>query len=148
MTWLHKFFGLFFIPALGRVKSAQQLISTVLPFHPLYFPCLEIRQIGFYVVLCLAPKFQFPNTVKKKLAKKDQKREFLLKYIIFLLLYDCWCISFLYCHIPNAGPEYALEHLVKICIFHPKCIILSENVSEGRRRIFSKYFKNHRTFPL
>ena len=38
MTWLHKFFGLFFIPANGWAKSAQQLISTVLPFHPLYFP--------------------------------------------------------------------------------------------------------------
>ena len=37
MTWLHKFFGLFFIPANGQAKSAQQLISTVLPFHPLYF---------------------------------------------------------------------------------------------------------------
>ena len=36
----------------------------------------------------------------------------------------------------------------KTCIFHPKCIILSKNVSEGRRRIFSKYFKNDRTFPL
>ena len=41
MTWLHKFFGLFFIPANGRAKSAQQLISTVLPFHPLYFPWLR-----------------------------------------------------------------------------------------------------------
>ena len=38
MTWLHNFFGLFFIPAASRAKSAQQLISTVLPFHPLYFP--------------------------------------------------------------------------------------------------------------
>ena len=38
MTWLHKFFGQFFIPANSRAKSAQQLISTVLPFHPLYFP--------------------------------------------------------------------------------------------------------------
>ena len=33
MTWLHKFFGPFFIPANGQAKSAQQLISTVLPFH-------------------------------------------------------------------------------------------------------------------
>ena len=33
-TWLHKFFGLFFIPPNGRAKSAKQLISTVLPFHP------------------------------------------------------------------------------------------------------------------
>ena len=41
MTWLHKFFGLFFIPANGWGKSAQQLISTVLPFHPLYFPWLQ-----------------------------------------------------------------------------------------------------------
>ena len=38
MIWLHNFFGLFFIPAASRAKSAQQLISTVLPFHPLYFP--------------------------------------------------------------------------------------------------------------
>ena len=103
-------------------------------------------------MLCFAwhPQFQFPNAVKKKSAKKDLKRAFLLKYIIFLHLYDCWCISpsYIYCHIPNAGPGSALEHLVKTCIFHPKCIILSENVSEGRRRISNKYFKNHRTFPL
>ena len=38
MTWLHTFFGLFLIPADGRAKLAQQLILTVLPFHPLYFP--------------------------------------------------------------------------------------------------------------
>ena len=41
MLWLHKFFGLFFIPVNGRAKSAQQLIFTVLPFHPLYFPCTK-----------------------------------------------------------------------------------------------------------
>ena len=41
MTWLHKFLGLFFIPADGRAKSAQQLISTVLPFQPLYFSWLS-----------------------------------------------------------------------------------------------------------
>ena len=34
---LHKLFGLFFIPADGRAKSAQQLISTMLPFHPPIF---------------------------------------------------------------------------------------------------------------
>ena len=33
------FFGLLFlIPANGRAKSTQQLISTVLALHPLYFP--------------------------------------------------------------------------------------------------------------
>ena len=37
MTWLHKFFGLFFIPADSQAKSAQQLISTVLPFTPYIF---------------------------------------------------------------------------------------------------------------
>ena len=38
MTWLHTFFwSVFFIPADGRGKSAQQLISTVLPFHPRIF---------------------------------------------------------------------------------------------------------------
>ena len=31
-----------FIPVNGRAKSAQQLISTVLPFHPLYFPWLQV----------------------------------------------------------------------------------------------------------
>ena len=31
-------FGQFFIPADSRDQSAQQLISTVLMFHPLYFP--------------------------------------------------------------------------------------------------------------
>ena len=29
--------------------------------------------------------------------KKDLKRAFLPRYIIFLHLNDCWCISFLYC---------------------------------------------------
>ena len=38
MTWLHELFGLFFIPADGKAKSAQQLILTVLPFPNLYFP--------------------------------------------------------------------------------------------------------------
>ena len=33
-----QFFGLFFSPANGQAKFAQQLISTVLPFHPLFFP--------------------------------------------------------------------------------------------------------------
>ena len=40
-TWLRRFFGLFFIPANGRAKFVQQLISTVLPFHPLYFLWLQ-----------------------------------------------------------------------------------------------------------
>ena len=31
-------FGLFFITADGRAKLAQQQFSTMLPFHPLYFP--------------------------------------------------------------------------------------------------------------
>ena len=35
MTWLHNFFGLFFIPADGQAKSAQQLISMVLAFNRL-----------------------------------------------------------------------------------------------------------------
>ena len=34
MTWLHKFFGLFFIPADNQAQSAQQLFLKVLPFHP------------------------------------------------------------------------------------------------------------------
>ena len=38
ITWLHKFVALFSIPADSQAKLAQQLISTVLPFHPLYFP--------------------------------------------------------------------------------------------------------------
>jgi hypothetical protein len=41
MTWLHKFFGLFFITDDSRAKSAQQLILTVLPFHSLYFPSFD-----------------------------------------------------------------------------------------------------------
>ena len=45
MTWLHKFFGLFFIPANGLAKSAQQLILTVLPFLPLYFPWYSWQQL-------------------------------------------------------------------------------------------------------
>ena len=40
MTWLHKIFGLFFIPANGRAKSAQQLISMVLPFDS--FPYMHL----------------------------------------------------------------------------------------------------------
>ena len=54
MTWLHKFFGLFFIPANGRAKSVQQLI-TMLPYHPLYFPRIKslkkrkkLLSINFY----------------------------------------------------------------------------------------------------
>ena len=35
-------FWLFFIPA----KSAQQLISTVLPFHHLYFPCPSLFSVA------------------------------------------------------------------------------------------------------
>ena len=45
--WLHKFIGLFFIPADGQSKSAQQLISTVLPFHPLYFSCVIPKLLFF-----------------------------------------------------------------------------------------------------
>ena len=37
MMWLPMIFALFFIPADGRVKSAQQRILTVLPFQLLYF---------------------------------------------------------------------------------------------------------------
>ena len=37
MTWLQELFGLVFILADGRAKSAQQLILTVLPFHPYIF---------------------------------------------------------------------------------------------------------------
>ena len=113
------------------------------PKQPFDLPALycnvwKLGKLGFMLCFAWHPQFPFPNAVKKKFKKKkDLKRTFLLKYIIFLHLYDCWCISFQYCHIPNAGPESALEHLVKIRIFHPKCIILSENVSEGRRRIFS-----------
>ena len=50
MTWLHKFFGLFFIPADGRAKPAQQLISTMLPFYPLYFPTLHAPNFVFVAV--------------------------------------------------------------------------------------------------
>ena len=42
MLWLHKFFEVFFIPAYGQAKSAQQLILKVLPFHPLNFPYTEL----------------------------------------------------------------------------------------------------------
>ena len=37
MTWLHIFLGLFFIPANGRAKLAQQLKTRVRLFHPIYF---------------------------------------------------------------------------------------------------------------
>jgi hypothetical protein len=37
MTWLQELFGLFFVLANGRAKSAQQLILTVLLFHPYTF---------------------------------------------------------------------------------------------------------------
>ena len=36
-----------FIPADSRAKSAQQLIFTVLPFHPLQFPC---------ALICMMPR--------------------------------------------------------------------------------------------
>ena len=41
MIWLHMFFGLFFIQADDRAKSAQQLKTTMLLFHPLYFSSCE-----------------------------------------------------------------------------------------------------------
>ena len=45
MTWLHMLFGLFYIPAIGQAKSAQQLISTVLPFHPYIFHALLLGSV-------------------------------------------------------------------------------------------------------
>ena len=39
-----------FIPADGQAKSAQQLISTMLPFHPLYFPTLRAPNFVFVAV--------------------------------------------------------------------------------------------------
>ena len=50
--------------------------------------------------------FQFPLTFHNNTTcynfickKKIWKEHFLLKYIIFMHLYNCWCISFLYRHI-------------------------------------------------
>ena len=45
MTWLHMLFGLFYIPADGQAKSAQQLILTVLPFHPYIFHVLLLGSV-------------------------------------------------------------------------------------------------------
>ena len=49
--------------------------------------------------------FQFPlkfhnnTTCNYSICKKKiWKEHFLLKYIVFMHLYHCWCISFLYCH--------------------------------------------------
>ena len=41
MTWLHKFFGLFFIPTDGRAKSAQQLTSNGAASPPPIFSMLQ-----------------------------------------------------------------------------------------------------------
>ena len=55
MTWLHMLFGLFFVPADSWAKSAQQLKTTVLLFHSLYFSwpvdCFKIMmetELKFY----------------------------------------------------------------------------------------------------
>ena len=44
------------------------------------------------------PHFITHNSSQYPFSKKDLKRAFLLKYIILLLRYDCWCISLLYRH--------------------------------------------------
>ena len=127
------------LPGAGRIRAGHQHGSHT-PTSP---EAVLLGKMAYHTKQihrqCMpgTHNFSFPTQSIKFANKKKIKRTFLLKYIIFLHLYDCWCISFLYCHIPNAGLESALEHLVKIRIFHPKCIILSENVSEGRRRIFS-----------
>ena len=51
MTWLHKFFWLFFIPAQGRAKSAQQLILTVLPFHSCIFHASDPNDFIVYLYI-------------------------------------------------------------------------------------------------
>ena len=63
MTWLYKFSGLFFIPVDSQAKSALQLISMVLPFHPLYFPCVNpipIRGVDYahHMVGLWPPSFE------------------------------------------------------------------------------------------
>ena len=50
MTWLHKFFGLFFIPADGRAKSAQLLILTVCHSTPYFLHDTEQKCPKSYIV--------------------------------------------------------------------------------------------------
>ena len=53
MTCLHKFLWLPFIPANDQAKLAQQLILTMLPFHPVYFPWI-----------IASPYFDLPTALK------------------------------------------------------------------------------------
>ena len=48
-----QFFGLFLIPADGLAKFAQQLILTMLPFHPVYF-----------LWIIASPYFDLPTALK------------------------------------------------------------------------------------
>ena len=53
MTWLQKFFGLFFIPADGGAKSAQQLISTMLPYIFHAYTIRKVQNAYMYILFHL-----------------------------------------------------------------------------------------------
>ena len=65
MTWLHKhmLFGLFFVPADGRAKSAQQLKTTVqCCYSSLYiFLAVEVKQYSLPIIF-LNILFDCPNS--------------------------------------------------------------------------------------
>ena len=73
MTWLHKIFGLFFIPANGRAKSAQQLISMVLPFDSLHFPYMHLISNAL-------PEIQILIGFQWELLKISSNQSMLAKY--------------------------------------------------------------------
>ena len=77
MTWLHKFFGLFFFPADGRARSAKQLISTVLPFHPLYFPWVDVKNSDL----------QHTNISNNQNCKNNKRLEFMWHWLSCRLAY-------------------------------------------------------------
>ena len=50
-------------------------------------------------------------------AEKDLKRAFQPKYIVFMHLYDCWCISFLYRHKEYSNYKSVSRSLFVFCEF-------------------------------
>ena len=57
----------------SRAKSAQQLISTMLPFHPLYFPWIFTEGEGDGIESSLSSQV-FSTKVNKKVNSNDPER--------------------------------------------------------------------------
>ena len=87
-TWLHKFLGLFFIPADSQAKLAQQLVLTMLPFHPLYFSqqastCGQKHDFVCIMKGCTVHKYSFksPQNVFRSFAIVRNHAYFCALYI-------------------------------------------------------------------